>query len=244
MLVSDIKRELEKIEIPKKLAERTKMGVRKAKYERKSKIKRPVLAAAIIATLSVSIFVTPPGQAMIDGLFQVTKFEKRKNIEEMSIGYGFENNGVFEEISFNSLKEAENMFNVKVPFPSLFLTEEKNKEFVEYTVGTNEQGEFTNLYYVSGTPERNYSVLATNNIEANPHFSGETTDGTGIEKDLIINGDSVKLFGINEIDGYIIYIEKDSWKLVVTCFDRGSSLEGLSDVKEEEIIKIAESIKW
>jgi hypothetical protein len=244
MFVNNIKRELEKIEIPKELAGRSKVGVKKAKKEQKSRIKRPFVAAAIIAALSVSIYVTPSGQAMFEGLFQVTKFEKRKNIEEMSIGYGFTDSAGYEEKSFDSLNEIENMFNVQVPFPSLFLTEEEDKEFVEYHVSTDEQGEFTQLLYFSGTPERNYSVHATNFVDAKPQFSAETTDGTGIEKDLVINGVSAKLLGIKEIDGYVIYMEKDNWKLIITCFDRGSSLEGLSDVREEEIIEISESITW
>lgn len=141
------------------------------------------------------------------------------------------------------LNEIEEMVNIKVPFPIL-LSEEENKESVEYKVATDEQGEFSAYHYNLSTPERNYDVWATNNVDAKVKLTAETTDGTAIEKDIVINGTSSKLLGINEIDGYSIYIENENWKMIISCFDRGNSLEGLSDVKEEEIIKIAESISW
>ena len=75
-------------------------------------------------------------------------------------------------------------------------------------------------------------------------FSAETTDGTGIEKDIVVNGLSAKLLGVTEMDVFTIYIENGNWKMIISCFDRASNIEGTSDVKEEEIIKMAESIRW
>ena len=60
----------------------------------------------------------------------------------------------------------------------------------------------------------------------------------------MVNGVAAKLLGVNEMDGYTIYIENGNWKMIISCFDRASNLEGTSDVKEEEIIQIAESIRW
>ena len=133
--------------------------------------------------------------------------------------------------------------NFLIPEKGAFL-EEENKETLEYKASTDEDGKFSSYSYDLSTPERNYSVLATNNIDAEAKFSAETTDGTGIEKVIVINGVSAKLLGINEIDGYTIYIENEKWKVIISCFDRASNEEGLSDVKEEEIINIIESIKW
>ena len=103
-----------------------------------------------------------------------------------------------------------------------------------------------NFHFVTilSTPKRSYSVLATNNIEAEAKFSAETTDGTGIEKDIVVNGLSAKLLGVTEMDVFTIYIENGNWKMIISCFDRASNIEGTSDVKEEEIIKMAESIRW
>ena len=44
--------------------------------------------------------------------------------------------------------------------------------------------------------------LLLTNIEAEAKFSAETTDGTGIEKDIVVNGLSAKLLGVTEMDGF------------------------------------------
>jgi hypothetical protein len=243
--VNNIKQELERIEIPKELHERSKLGVKKAKLEQpKRRFKNPLVAAAVVSVLGVGILLSPTGQAMFEGLFQVSKFEKSTHNEEISFGYHFDNLDVYEENVYGSLDELESTFNIKVPFPDQLLLEEENKETLEYRVSTDENGEFSSYHYNLSTPERNYVVLATNKVDAEAKFKAETTDGTGIEKDIVINGVSSKLLGINEIDGYTIYIENEKWKLIISCFDRANNLEGLSDVKENEVIKIAESIKW
>jgi hypothetical protein len=245
IFVSNIKQELEKIKIPKELHERSKLGVKKAKLEQpKRRFKNSLVAAAMVSVLGFGILFSPMGQAMFEGLFEVKKFEKSANNEEMSFGFGFENVDIYEENNYGSLNEIEEMFNIKVPFPSILLSEEENKESVEYKLTTDEQGGFSAYHYDLSTPERNYHVRATNNVDAKAKFTAETTDGIAIEKDIVINGISSKLLGINEIDGYSIYIEIENWKMIISCFDRGNSLEGLSDVKEEEVIKIAESISW
>ncbi|MEN0642323.1 hypothetical protein MKY91_03990 [Alkalicoccobacillus gibsonii] len=241
--MNEFKRELEEIKIPVELSIRSKMGVKKARGEQKKTYKKPLVYAAAIVILSVSIYSAPVAQGMFEDLFQVTKFEEKHNHKEMSIGYGFENTEVFAERSVESLEELESLFNIQVPFPES-LESAIDKEAVEYSVGLGEQGEFKQLYYNAGTAERSYSVHATNNIDTRPIFSAESKDGTGIDKELLINEVTAKLMWIDDIDGKVIYLEKDEWKIIITCFDRNSDYEGLSDVDEVEIIEIAESINW
>ena len=242
--MNNIKQELEKIKIPKELHERTRLGVKKAKLEQpKRRMKIPLVAAVAVSVLTGGILLTPTGQAMFEGLFEVIKFEKSFKNEELSFGYHMDNLDIYEEYTYGSIKEIENKYNLNVPFPEQLLFKEKFKETVEYKVLTDENGGFSSYEYHLATPERSYDVVATNKVEAEVSFSAATSDGTGIEKDILVNGVSAKLLGINEMDGYTIYIENENWKIIVSSFDRASNLEGTSDVKEEEIIKIAESIK-
>lgn len=242
--MNNIKRELENIKIPKELHERTQLGVKKAKLEQPKRRKKNLLIAAAAAfVLSSGILISPIGQAMFEGLFQVTKFEKSFKNEELSFGYHMDNLDIYEEYTSGSLKEIEHKFNLNVPFPEQLLFKEKFKETVEYKVLTDENGGFSSLQYHLSTPERSYDVIATNKVDAKVTFSAATSDGTGIEKDIVVNGEAAKLLGVNEMDGYTIYIENENWKMIISCFDRASNLEGTSDVKEEEIIQIAESIK-
>lgn len=245
--MNNIKQEMGKINIPKDLHERSKIGVKKAKQEQtKRRFKNPLVAAAMISVLGVGFSFSSPGQAMFEGLFQVSKFEERANVKEMSFGYAVENVPFYEEKAFNSLNEMEEIFNVSIPFPEQLLAIEGNDELksVEYNVGTDDNGDFSSFTYNLSTPERNYSVVATNHEGAVVKFSAETADGTAIEKDIEINGLKAKLLGTKEIDGYAIYMEKGNWKLIIMSLDRASNLEGESDVKEEEVISIAQSIKW
>ena len=241
--MNNIKQELEKIKIPKELHERTRFGVKKAKLEQPNRrMKKTLVAAVAVSVLSCGILLTPTGQAMFKGLFEVTKFEKSANNEEISFGYSLNNLEIYDERVYGSLTEIEDVFNVNIPFPHQLLLKEENKESVEHRVLTDEDGELSSYHYRLATSERSYEIVATNKIEAEVNFSAATSDGTGIEKDIVINGVSAKLLGVNEIDGYTIYIENENWKMIISCFDRANNLEGTSDVKEE-IIKIAESIK-
>lgn len=242
--MNNIKRELENIKIPKELHERTQLGVKKAKLEQpKRRMKKPLVAAAAVSVLGCGILLSSTGQAMFQGLFQITKFEKSANNEEISFGYHFDNLEIYDDSVYDSLKEIENVFNIDIPFPQQLLLKEENKESVEYRVVTDEYGGFSSYEYHLATPERSYDVVATNKVDAEAKFFAATSDGTGTEKDIVVNGVSAKLLGVNEIDGYTIYIENESWKMIISSFDRASNIKGTSDVKEEEIIKIAESIK-
>lgn len=243
MFVNNIKQEIKKIEIPKDLHKRARLGVKKAKFERPTRrMKKSFIATAAIALICCGILLTPTGQAMFKGLFEVTKFEKSANNEEISFGYSLSNLEIYDERVFGSLTEIEDAFNVNIPFPRQLLLQEEDKESVEHRVSTDEVGGLSSYQYLLATAERSYKVVATNKVEAEVNFSAATSSGTGIEKDIVVNGLSAKLFGVDEIDGYMVYIENDNWKIIITCFDRSSDLEGTSDVTEEEIIKIVESI--
>lgn len=242
---NNVKKEIEKIKIPKELHERSKLGVEKAKSERsKGQFKHSLVAAVMVSILGCGILFSPIGQAMIESFFEVTKFKKSSHNEELSFGYHIDNLGLYEKNTYGSLDELEKAFNIKLPFPEQLFLKEKNQEMLEYKASIDENGKFIAYDYQLSLPGRNYNIFATNKIEAEVKFSAETIDGYGIEKDIIINGIPAKLLGINEIDGYAVYIENEEWKVIITCFDRATNEEGLLDVKEEEIINIVKSIKW
>lgn len=241
--MNNIKREMKKIEIPKDLNKRAQLGVKKAKLEQPTRrMKKSFVATAAIALISCGILLSPTGQAMFKGLFEVTKFEKSANNKEISFGYSLNNLEIYDERVYGSLTEIEDVFNVNIPFPHQLLLKEENKESVEHRVLTDEHGEISSYHYQLATSDRSYEFVATNKVEAEVNFSAVTSDGTGIEKDIVINGVSAKLLSVSEMDGYTIYIENENWKMIISCFDRSNNLEGTSDVKEDEIIKIVESV--
>lgn len=91
-----INQELQKIEIPKELHERSKLGVKKAKAEKqKSKFKQPIVAATMILGLSVTLvaFTYPSIAAQIPFMDNVISFfndEERdyKKLETFSTDIG------------------------------------------------------------------------------------------------------------------------------------------------------------
>lgn len=244
-MVNDIKQTVDKIDIPKELHERSTRGVKKAKWEQPKRIgKKPFVAAGVVAVLGFGLWISPPVQAMVDEFFQISTFEKSAHKEEISFGYHFDNLNFYEENVFDSLNQLEDILNVKIPFPEQLVKEERTKEAVEHRVLTDENGQLSLYDYTLATKERRYNVQATNKTEANANFSAETTDGTGLEKEMMINGVSSTLLTIKEMDFYTIYIENQNWKVIISCFDRASDVEGVADVNEQEVIKLAESIIW
>ena len=237
-----IKQEIKRIEIPKNLHERSKLGVKKAKAEQpKRRYKNPLVAVAIVAIVGLSILLTPIGQATFNGLFEVTKFEKRPHNKELSFGYSWEGIAGADLVTHDSLEEMENTYAIKLPFPEQLLMKEEN---AEYRATVDEDGKFISYDISFQTTTRNYLVSATNIEETSPQFRAQTTDGTAIEKEVLVNGTAATLLGINEMDGYSIYIENGQWQIIITCFARGIHEEGQFDVTEEELIRIAESIQW
>lgn len=244
-MVNDIKQTVDKIEIPKELHERSTRGVKKAKWEQPKRIgKKPFVAAGVVAVLGFGLWVSPPVQAMVDGFFHVSTFEKSAHNEEISFRYHFDNLNFYEENVFDSLDKLEDTLNVNIPFPEQLLMEERNKETVENRVLTDENGQLSLYDYTLATKERRYNFQATNKTEAMANFSAETTDGTGLEKEMMINGVSSTLLALKEMDVYTIYIENENWKVIISCYDRASNVEGVADVNEQEVIKLAESIIW
>ncbi|WP_227395978.1 hypothetical protein [Jeotgalibacillus aurantiacus] len=245
--MNNIKEEIEKIKIPDHLHERSKMGVRKARSEkRKLKFRNPWVAAMTLSILGLGFIFSPSGQATFQGLFQVSTFEERANVKEMSFGYEVSNVSIYDEAVFTSLSEVEKAFDVSVPFPEKFIEVEaiSNTELFKYNAFVDQANHFSGLSYNLSTQDRNYDLFVTNNPESQVNFSAETADGTAIDRDVDINGIKGKILGTSEPDSFALYIEKDSWTLVVMSTGRGESAENEPDIIEAEMIQIAESIKW
>ncbi|WP_203248244.1 glycoside hydrolase family 18 protein [Sporosarcina beigongshangi] len=240
-----IKQELNKLDIPQNLHERLQQGVKQAKAEQpKRKYKNPLIATAAILVISFGMLLTPVGQATFNGLFEVTKFEKRPHNEELSFGYSWKGTAGYDTVTYDSLAEVENAYTIHIPFPEQLVTIEENTEPTTYSVAIDEMGNFLSYNYHLSTTERMYEVFATNVVESSPTFGAETTDGAAIEKEVFINGTVATLLGTNDLDGYSIYIKNEQWQMVITSFARGIHEEGVLHVTEDELIKIAESIQW
>ncbi|MBK3493823.1 hypothetical protein JFL43_02900 [Viridibacillus sp. YIM B01967] len=241
--MNNIKDEIQKITVPKEVHERTKLGAKKASVEQPQKrFRRGSIAVASAAVLGLGIMYSPIGEAMVDRFFEVTQFEKSKNNEEPSIGYQVTNAGSSQSKVYTSFTQVKENYNISIPLPEIMALEEPSAEEVEYIIGTNENNQFANLNYRIATTDRTYRVFATNSPEAKITFSAKTIDGTAIEKELLIDDTSVQLMKSNNQDGYLIYLNNNEWQLVISCFDRESNIEGVSDVTEEEIIDLVQSV--
>ncbi|WP_232697526.1 hypothetical protein [Brevibacillus daliensis] len=206
--------------------------------------KKPLVSMALVSVLAFVLLLSPPVNALFEGLFEYTKFEKTKNNEEINVGWSWGVAGYGTE-NYSSLETMERTYNMKIPFPQQLLIEEKSTEEKEYRVNIDEEGKFYAYNYNLQTKERNYTVIATNTVEEKPKFTAETRDGTAIDKEVIINGEPARLLGIHDMNGYYVYIEKNNWKMIVSTFNRTSDEESkFSEVLEEEVIKIVETINW
>lgn len=240
-----IKQELNSIDIPQNLHERLEQGVKQAKAEQpKRTYKKPLIAIAAIFVIGFGIMLTPVGQATFNGLFEVTKFEKKPHNEELSFGYSWEGTAGYDTVTYDSLEGMENAYPINIPFPKQFVTKEENAESATYEVAIDDKGNFLTYRYDLLTTDRFYSISATNVVETSPTFRAETTDGTAIEKEVFINGSAATLLGTNDLDGYSIHIKNEQWQMVISSFARGIHEKGVFHVTEVELIKIAESIQW
>lgn len=239
-----IKQEIEKIEIPKSLHERSKLGVKKAKAEQpRRKYKNPLIAAAAVSIIGLGMLLTPVGQATFNGLFEVKKFEKRPHNEELSVGYSWEGIAGYNRVTHDSIKDIENAYAIRLPFPEVLLTKE-NIEFAEYQVAIDEDGGFDAYDIRFQTSTRSYDVIATSIEKPSPEFRAQTADGTATEKEVFINGIPAMLLGSKDFDGYFLYMKHGEWQMIISGFDREVHEEGQFDVTEAELIEIAESIQW
>lgn len=247
MMSNKVKNELEKIEIPNQLHERTKMGVDKAKSERpKRKVKNPLVAAAVVSLLGIGALFTSPIQAALEGIFDVSKYEESSKQESISFGRGFLETGVMGEEVYTSLEEMEETFNMNIPFPDKIRETNPQSEEDEFRVGVDGDGNFISYYFNLATDEKTpqkFSIQAIKSSEAKVNFDAETVDGTAINKDITINDTKAKLFGVDKL-AYSIYLEKDGWKFIITMAEKNDKLRtALTKAKEKQLIKIAESIQ-
>lgn len=239
--MSNIKRELEKIEIPKELHKRSKLGVKKAKLEKpKRRYKNPLVAAAVISVLAFGLLLSPSVQALIEDLFSSNQVEEKA---QSIIGWTWGGISGDDSTGYSSVDEIESQFSLNIPFPVEFLAAEEVASSKEYRVDTKD-GKFVSFDYFLRTEARMYGVTTTNVSNEKPSFTANTTKETVIEKEVSINGELGTLIGIHDMNGYHIYIERGDWKIIVSGF--ADSLDGKSaapEITEEEILKIAESIK-
>lgn len=242
---NNIRNEIQKISVPKDVHTRVKLGAKKAALQRsKHNWKRSGLATAAVGLLTLSIFYSPIGEALYERFFTVTQFEETPHNESPSIGYSVSNSGTVKQEIFNSSEELKQRYNMSFPLPQNLLDQEDDVKFVQYFVNLNNNDEVTSIKYILNTAERRYDIHVTNNENAIITFSAETTDGTATEKDVTINGTPSKLLRTNDLDGYALYMKYNGWQIVLSVFEGEGNLNGVTDVKEDEVIKLAESIEW
>jgi hypothetical protein len=205
----------------------------------KRSLKKPLLSIAVVAALTVTLFLTPSVKAVFEGLFEFTKVEQN---EEVSIGGSWSIAGDESKV-YTSLSEVEKMYDMDIPFPQKLMSAEKGAEH-EYSVST-ENGQFLAYDYKLWTEERWYSVAASNVVKEKPKFTANTDKKTVIDKEIFINGVPARLLGIHDLNGYHIYIEKGNWSMIISGFARTSNEKSeITKVSEEEMIDIAETINW
>ncbi|WP_342541932.1 hypothetical protein MHH33_12760 [Paenisporosarcina sp. FSL H8-0542] len=239
--MSNIKQELERIQIPKELHERSKLGVKKAKSEQpKRKLTTLWVAAVMISVLGIGSLASPSVQATIENLFSFNQVEE---MSQTNIGWTWGGIAGNDATIYSSVDEIEKKYSMDIPFPEQLHVAEENSSVKEYTVNTSKD-KFVSYNYYLRTEDRMYRITATNVSKEKPEFTANTTQGTVIEKEISINGMSGTLIGIQDINGYHIYIEQGDWKIVVSGFaDFLDGKKGAPELTEKEIITIAESIK-
>ena len=97
--MSNIKQELERIKIPKELHERTNWCRKGEIRATKRRMKIHWLQRQLVSVLGCGILFSLMVKQCFEGLFQVTKFEKSANNEEISFGYHFDNLNIMRNIS-------------------------------------------------------------------------------------------------------------------------------------------------
>ena len=243
-----IKKELEKVEIPNELHERAKMGVDKAKSERpKIKLKKPLVAAAVVSLLGIGALSSPPIQAALEGIFEVSKYEDSSEKESISFGSGFSETGVVGEEVYTSLEQVEEIYNMNIPFPAKIWDIKSPSNTDEFRVGVDEEGNFISYNFDLSTDdkthEQRFSITAIKSSKEKVNFDAETKDGTAINKDITVNDTKAKLFGVDKL-AYSIYLEKDGWKLIITMAEKNDEIRTeLTKAKEKQLIELAESIQ-
>jgi len=207
--------------------------------EQKRSFKKPLFSLAMVAVLAITLFLTPSVKAVFEGLFEFTKIGKN---EEAGIGWSWSTAGD-ESTVYQSLSDAEKIYNMEIPFPQKLITAEKGAE-QEYSVST-EKGQFLAYLYRLRTEERMYNVSASNVVKEKPQFTADTDKKTVIDKEILIDGVPARLLGIHDMNGYYMYIEKGDWRMIISGFaDASDGKSKITAITEEEMIEIAKTINW
>lgn len=224
----------------KRWENRVKKKLKSANHGSENK-KRTIAAAVMASILGGGLLLSPAVQATIENLFSYSQVEEKAQTD---IGWSW--NGVSGDntTGFDSINEIETKFDMAIPFPEQLQSIEEEAVTKEYSAET-ENGEFLSYTYHLRTEERMFRVTATNISKDEPEFTANTTKSAVIEKDVLIEGNTATLLGIDDINGCHLYVEQDQWKIVVSGFaDTLNGEKNESNVTEEEMINIATSIDW
>ncbi|WP_088102877.1 DUF4179 domain-containing protein [Halalkalibacter urbisdiaboli] len=258
-----INQELQKIEIPKELHERSKLGVKNAKAEQqKRRLKNPLVAAVMILGLSTTsvAFAFPSIASQIPFMDNVISFfydEERdyKNFETYStdIGLAQTSNGTTVMID-NAVYDGT---NITILFA--IETEKEVEQEVEIramnwfdVVGANGMGGSEKITKIS---DNRYVGLAS----FTPHFEDEEYPETievtwnpeafkSLSNDLEVEGDWSFAFSLNRLEGDIELLNKTvqnenvSFTLQSIEFTDVSTVISYEQVVSDELLKEWESV--
>jgi hypothetical protein len=207
---------------------------------RKKQVKRRLVPILISSVIIFASMISPSARAIIGGWLQVSQVEEGKT----HIGFSWDNTAGQEQENFQSLNDVENEFNLNIPFPKIFSDLEIKEAHKQYQYSANvENDKLIAFHYRLKTNDRSYNLMVTRAKER-PEFSAGTTRNSVIDKEIDIKGNKGRLIAIQDMNILNIYLEKGSWKLVLTASSGGIDTKSDPPVSEEEIINLAESIKW
>lgn len=258
-----INQELEKIEIPKELHERSKMGVKKAKTEQERiRFKNPLVAAAVILGLTTTsvAYAFPSIASQIPFMDNVISFfndEERdyKDFETFStdIGLAQTSNGTTVMID-NAVYDGTN-----ITISYAIETEQKIEQEVDIrarnwfdVVGASGMGGGEKITKIS---DNRYVGL----VSFTPHFKGEEYPETveitwkpevfySLSNDLEVEGDWSFDFSLNRLDGDIellnqtVQNENVTFTLQSIEFTDVSTVMSYEQVVSDELLKEWESV--
>jgi hypothetical protein len=244
----EFKDEMMKINVPvEKLDFIIENALNNSKTKVRRSVKRPLAVAAVATLLGIGALFTPPIQAALEGIFEVSIYEEENKQESISFGYGFSETGITEDEVFTSIEQIEEAYKMDIPFPAMVWDIKPPSNDDQFRVGVDEKGNVIsydfNLATDDKTDEPRFSVNAIKSSDAKVHFNAETQDGTAIDKDITIKDNNAKLFGVDKL-AYSIYLEKDGWKFIITMAEKNDKVRtGLTPANEKQLIKLAESIQ-
>lgn len=206
----------------------------------RSKTVRVWYAFAAALLLLISIGFTPSVRAALSEFIEVKII--KNNRDRASIVHHWEVLRKWDEArSYLTLEEAAKSVGTSFPVPAKLAEYDKEALNKEYRV-TTDHGQIAGYFFSIRTNERMLDVTAKYQEPAAPSFTAESR-AQAIVKDAVVNGQPAKLFAVKEFPGYTLYFEKDGWQFVITGYAEGVGSIQPAPFTEEEILRIAESIR-